>query len=269
MMRTSEKGALDIMNREACVLRPYRDAVGIWTIAFGHTRAAGQPDPKVVGYMKLEECMKLFRHDLEKYEAAVNRAFGERQVPQHQFDAAVSFHYNTGAIGRASWVKLYNSGAPMSQIKERFLAWNKPAAIKNRRLAEWIQFETGQTPVVKFLTVYDHFPGKPRRVPIPAPTADDPSRIARFLSSTTFEKSFTQDTENSVGPFTNSGWTGILLRHAMSVAAGVLASSGIIEASQQGTTGEVLTQLVGAALAGASSLVLSKFNKKDARAPLQ
>jgi hypothetical protein len=219
--------------------------------------------------MKVEECMKLFRHDLEKYEAAVNRAFGERQVPQHQFDAAVSFHYNTGAIGRASWVKLYNSGAPMSQIKERFLAWNKPAAIKNRRLAEWIQFETGQTPVVKFLTVYDHFPGKPRRVPIPAPTADDPSRIARFLSSTTFEKSFTQDTENSVGPFTNSGWTGILLRHAMSVAAGVLASSGIIEASQQGTTGEVLTQLVGAALAGASSLVLSKFNKKDARAPLQ
>ena len=54
-------------------------------------------------------CLTSFRNDLAKYESAVNMAF---KVPlkQHEFDAAVSFHYNTGAISRASWVKSFNAG---------------------------------------------------------------------------------------------------------------------------------------------------------------
>ena len=46
----------------------------------------------------LRDVFEVFRRDLTKYEAAVLKVLDGQQVLQHEFDAAVSFHFNTGAI---------------------------------------------------------------------------------------------------------------------------------------------------------------------------
>jgi lysozyme len=53
---------------------------------------------------ELTRVFEVFAKDMERFSADVNRAV---KVPmkQHEFDAAVSFHFNTGGIGRATWVK--------------------------------------------------------------------------------------------------------------------------------------------------------------------
>ena len=48
------------------------------------------------------------------YEPAVKAAMpGARQ---HEFDAGIGFHWNLGAIGRASWVKAWRAKKPRAEI---------------------------------------------------------------------------------------------------------------------------------------------------------
>ena len=143
-MKTSLQGLMAIASHEGIVLSRYFDSVGIATIGIGHTAAAGHPDPARSAPLSLEGAFALFKRDIEKYEAAVNKAV---KVPlkQHEFDACVSFHYNTGAIGRASWVKLLNAG-DRSNAMRRIMDWKKPPEIIPRRKAERDLFRTGQYP---------------------------------------------------------------------------------------------------------------------------
>ena len=115
-MRTSDKGIAALLSHEGVVPGPYIDSVGVHTYGVGHTAAAGSPDPKRMapGMPKdldaaLVNVFEVFRKDLAKYERAVELAI-KVPVTQTQFDAAVSFHFNTGAIAKASWVKKLNAG---------------------------------------------------------------------------------------------------------------------------------------------------------------
>ena len=49
----------------------------------------------------IREAFRVFRADLARYEAAVLRAVKVPLKP-HEFDALVSFHYNTGGIAKAA-----------------------------------------------------------------------------------------------------------------------------------------------------------------------
>lgn len=51
------------------------------------------------------ECDARLARDLERYAHDVVKAIGTAPTTQNQFDAMVSFHYNTGAITRASLTK--------------------------------------------------------------------------------------------------------------------------------------------------------------------
>src|SRR5690606_2696294 len=105
----------------------------------------GNPDPATfTGELTVSEALGLFRHDIMKYEAGVNTAV---KVPlaQHEFDALVSFHYNTGAIGRASFVKKLNAGDRAGALRG-IMDWRKPAEIIKRRTAERDLFKTGSYP---------------------------------------------------------------------------------------------------------------------------
>jgi len=84
----------------------------------------------------------MFARDLAKYETRVRKAF---TVPlaQHEFDAAVSFDFNTGAINRASWVEMINKGDRQA-ARAAFMRWNKPAEIIGRREKERDLFFTGR-----------------------------------------------------------------------------------------------------------------------------
>jgi GH24 family phage-related lysozyme (muramidase) len=76
-----------------------------WTIGWGATGAGIGP-----GTVWTEaECDARLEADLARYAAEVARALGDAPTTQHQFDALVSFHYNTGAIARATLTTLHKA----------------------------------------------------------------------------------------------------------------------------------------------------------------
>lgn len=150
-MKTSDAGIYAIALHEGVVPAPYFDSVGVKTYGIGHTAAAGAPDPAKMPMgmpanldAALVEVFDTFRRDLPKYEAGVNRAV-KVPITQAQFDALVSFHYNTGAIGRASLVKRLNAG-DAAGAAAGFMAWKKPPEIIERRKAEQALFAKGVYP---------------------------------------------------------------------------------------------------------------------------
>jgi len=150
IMQTSERGILELCEHEGIVPAPYLDSVGVWTWGVGHTAAAGGPNPAQMAKAMpsgedemreaLEACIKQLAVDLRHYEDDVNQAI---RVPlkQHEFDALVSFHYNTGGIHRAKLTQAINAGRP--DASQHFFGWLRPPEIKGRRTAEKELFETG------------------------------------------------------------------------------------------------------------------------------
>lgn len=150
-MKTSPAGIFALTLHEGIVPGPYLDSVGVWTWGIGHTAAAGPPRPVDLPRgmpanldSALARVFEQFRLDLAKYEAAVNRAV---KVPlkQHQFDALVSFHYNTGAIAKAKLIGMLNAG-DLAGAARGFMSWVKPLEIKKRREAEMVLFRYGTHP---------------------------------------------------------------------------------------------------------------------------
>jgi lysozyme len=78
------------------------------------------------------------------YEAAVLRAVKVPLAP-HEFDALVSFHYNTGGIAKAALTRHLNAGNRVAAANA-FLNWRRPAAIIPRREAERDLFRHGRYP---------------------------------------------------------------------------------------------------------------------------
>jgi lysozyme len=149
-MKTSDHGIIALMLHEGIVPAPYRDSAGVWTWGVGHTAAAGEPIPANMPRgmpadldRALVRVMEVFRKDLAKYEAEVARVLPS--VKQHEFDAAVSFHYNTGAIARASWVKRLRAG-DVAGAARGIMAWVKPPELRKRREAERDLLLLGQYP---------------------------------------------------------------------------------------------------------------------------
>ena len=160
--RTSTKGLLALINHEGVVLSSYRDSVGVWTIGVGHTAGAGAPKPVQGMRITLERAVDIFRQDIVRFENGVNRAV---KVPlqQHEFDALVSFHFNTGGIFRAHLTKSINAG-DMDKAASQFMGWKKPKSIIGRRKKEQALFATGDYGNITTAQVYDKLPGKARAV---------------------------------------------------------------------------------------------------------
>lgn len=150
-MKTSDKGISALVQHEGIVPAPYLDSVGVMTYGVGHTSAAGSPNPSEMAKgmpddldAAIADVFEVFSRDIEKYEAAVDKAITV-PVEQHEFDAAVSFHYNTGAIASATWVKTLNSGNK-ELAADQMMNWTKPPEIIPRRQAEKDLFKTGKYP---------------------------------------------------------------------------------------------------------------------------
>lgn len=150
-MHMTDRGLLALVRHEGLVPGPYLDVKQVWTFGIGHTAAAGPPDPARMPRgmpadldAGIREAFKVFRTDLAAYEAAVRRAV---TVPleRHEFDALVSFHYNTGGIARAALTRHLNAGS-RAAAADAFMGWLKPAAIRPRREAERILFRHGRYP---------------------------------------------------------------------------------------------------------------------------
>lgn len=123
-MQTSANGIASLEQEEGVVLRAYRDVVGVWTIGAGLTAASGVVKPKSGMMITKAEASDLLSRALRlKYEPSVDAAMPNAK--QHEFDAGVGFHWNTGAIGRASWVIAWRAKKPRSEIRAGLLLWIK------------------------------------------------------------------------------------------------------------------------------------------------
>ncbi len=150
-MQMTDRGLLALVRHEGLVPGPYLDVAGVWTFGIGHTAAAGPPDPArmprgMPGNIDagIREAFRVFRTDLVAYEAAVLRAVKAPLAP-HEFDALVSFHYNTGGIARAALTMALNAGT-RAAAADAYLGWLKPAGIRSRREAERDLFRHGRYP---------------------------------------------------------------------------------------------------------------------------
>lgn len=139
------KIALELVAHEGIVREAYKDSTGVWTWSVGITNASGHtvfprykdaPQP-------LEHCLGVFRWLLEtRYLPTVLAAFGSHDPSEAELAAALSFHWNTGAIARANWLKLFLTGN-VAGARAATLEWAHPAALLPRRQREAALFFDG------------------------------------------------------------------------------------------------------------------------------
>ncbi len=126
-----------------------------WTIGWGATglvdkSAAAKPNRKRIGRGLIwtqEQCDARLSQDLKIYAADVTRALDGAECSQKQFDALVSFHYNTGAIGRATLTRKHKAGDFEGATRE-FARWNRAGGrvmkgLSRRRRAEAKLYRSG------------------------------------------------------------------------------------------------------------------------------
>nr|CAD6413084.1 lysozyme [Rhizobium sp. Q54] len=143
-MKITYRVALELASHEGLVRQAYKDSVGVWTWSIGITSASGHSVERYIGNPQpMSRCLEVYVWALEKYAADVRRAFAAKPLTETQFAAALSFHYNTGAIGKASWVKRWLAG-DVAGAKKSFMDWSKPAEIIPRRKKERDLFFDGK-----------------------------------------------------------------------------------------------------------------------------
>ncbi len=143
-MKTSEQGRSLIEAFEGLALKSYRDSVGVLTIGYGHTSAAG--GPRVVAGQRItsEEADRLLADDLSRVEKNITQCI---KVPlaQYEFDALVSFDFNTGSLKRGSIddkINARNKQAAMDTLLQYNHAGGRVlAGLTRRRNAEKLMFE--------------------------------------------------------------------------------------------------------------------------------
>lgn len=107
-----------------------------WTIGWGATGSGIGPGT----IWTRAQCDARLERDLVRYAADVARALGDAPTSQNQFDALVSFHYNTGAIARATLTRRHKQGDHQAALGE-FSRWNRAGGrvmkgLSRRRAAE-------------------------------------------------------------------------------------------------------------------------------------
>ena len=124
-MKTSRDGIALIKRWEGCRLKAYQDTVGVWTIGYGHTSAAGAPKVAAGLIITRQESEDILVRDLVQYESAVAKAL-TRSPSQSQFDAMVCLCFNIGpgAFAGSTVVRKFNAG-DVAGAADAFRLWNK------------------------------------------------------------------------------------------------------------------------------------------------
>lgn len=112
MTTLSTKAVLYTASEEGMVREWYKDSEGIGTWALGVTNASGHlVDRYKDNPQDLQKCCDISIWLMkQKYLPSVLKAFGPRELNEAQLAAALSFHWNTGAILKTDWVKMFLRG---------------------------------------------------------------------------------------------------------------------------------------------------------------
>lgn len=150
------RGALELVDREAIVLESYKDSKGIWTWGVGVTNASGhnidryKDNPSTIEHA-LEIYIWLLRN---RYIPDVMHAFEGHALTESQFSAALSFHYNTGAILHTSWTTLWTAGRIAEARAFLETHYLNDGTLTLRRRQEAALFFDGHWSQAPFATVY-------------------------------------------------------------------------------------------------------------------
>jgi GH24 family phage-related lysozyme (muramidase) len=107
-----------------------------WTIGWGATGEGIGPGT----VWTQAQCDARLERDLARFARAVDEAIGDAPTTQPQFDALVSFHYNTGAIAHATLTRKHVTGDRQGVLLE-FDRWTRAGGrvltgLVRRRAAE-------------------------------------------------------------------------------------------------------------------------------------
>lgn len=114
-----------------------------WTIGWGATGPGIGPGT----VWTRAECDARLEADAARHAGEVEQALAGTPASQAQFDALVSFHYNTGAIRKATLTRLHREGRYAEAARE-FARWNKAGGrvlrgLVRRRAAEAELYRAG------------------------------------------------------------------------------------------------------------------------------
>ena len=151
----------------------YRDCVGVWTIGFGHTAAAGAPYPKSGMSITLAQGEEIFLRDTEQVWNSLKSKI-KPTLNANQIGAIVSLTYNigAGAFLRSRVFRYLNAG-DFSMAAKSFAAFRMAggkvnAGLVKRRASEIILFNTKVAPKVFFASI-----GPDMSTDITMPTAEE------------------------------------------------------------------------------------------------
>ena len=118
IMKTSEVLILKLMELEGLRLKAYRDAAGVPTIGYGHTRGVRMGDRITKWWAK-----ELLMQDVEEVEQQVAELNVART--EGQMDALVSFTFNLGIerLKGSTLLKIIREGGSRNAIRREFKRW--------------------------------------------------------------------------------------------------------------------------------------------------
>jgi lysozyme len=128
----SDKGFNFIKDYEKEQLNLYNDAADNATIGYGHlvhfgkvgTNEEAEKDFK--DGVTAEKATELLKKDVKDVAETLVKNYVKVKLSQNQFDALVSFAFNTGGLRSSTLLKNINAGdATCETIEENFRAWNK------------------------------------------------------------------------------------------------------------------------------------------------
>jgi lysozyme len=146
-MEINEEGLALIRKFEGFRARAYRDAVGVWTIGYGHTAMAGAPQVKAGLSVTREKAAQILVRDVVQFSEGVASAV-KVELNDNQFSALVSFAYNVGLgnFRKSSVLKAVNA-EDHDTVPRRLALWNRAGGrvlpgLVTRRAAEGALYAT-------------------------------------------------------------------------------------------------------------------------------
>lgn len=154
-MKISADGLTLIKAFEACdkpvkgrpgFFHTYHDEVGVLTIGWGHTNLGNVPPHINESYIWSQaQCDEALANDMDRFEWSVARTMKGVTLTQFEFDALVSFDFNTGSLQKSSIddkIRAGNKvGAMATLLQYNHAGGNVLAGLTRRRKAEMLLFE--------------------------------------------------------------------------------------------------------------------------------
>jgi lysozyme len=125
---TPDKTCYDFIKKwEGIKLKAYTDSAGIWTIGYGTIMYEDGTPVKENDVITLEQAEQLLEWEVNLKTRGVNNVIKPVTLTQNQYNALVSFAYNTGsaALRDSTLLKRIKANPADATIRGAFMMWNK------------------------------------------------------------------------------------------------------------------------------------------------